>query len=257
MRHFGKALLFFIFLAGCVPLQTEVVETQTLLTSVPEVTALPQTSTPEPSPTVTPTQAPALTATATMVPAEKILLLEDFEDNQAGEWYTWLPGMQKKKGANWKIVQGADGNHYASAFGHAEVEDIWYVNNTSGWTDYAFETRIRFVNAAKLKLFTHADGGHANNVVGLFPEGGIYFAQWKQSVGYTDFGMTFSDLFVPDQWYTITVETLGDTLRLYIDHSLVREEKLPVPLVNEKGGIGFEVTGDELDLDDIRVWSLQ
>jgi hypothetical protein len=264
MKKFNVVLLFIIVLASCKPsegaIQTAISRTQTALptlTVTPSKTSEPSQTPTEFPPTPTKTEIPTLTPTFTALPLDIILLQEDFEDNNTDGWYSWTDGMTKRKGPNWTVEQEPDGNHYASAFGHADVEDIWYVNNTSRWTDYAFETRIRFVNAAKLKLFTHADGGHANNVVGLFPEGGIYFAQWKQSVGYTDFGMTFSDLFVPDQWYTITVEILGDTLRLYIDHSLVREEKLPVPLINEKGGIGYEVTGDELDLDDIRVWSLQ
>jgi hypothetical protein len=46
-------------------------------------------------------------------------------------------------------------------------------------------------------------------------------------------------------------------LSLYIDNSFVKTQELPVPLINKQGGVGFEVTGEEIDLDNIRVWSLK
>jgi hypothetical protein len=267
MKQLSMVLVLLILLTACAPsegaIQTAIAGTQTVLSTIVSVSAsepdVPsQTPTPDLPPTITQTEVPTLTSTPTLIPASAILLQENFEDKGADGWFSWQPGMMEKKAPHWSIMQGPDGNDYASAYGIKEPPDIWYVNDkTLNWVDYAVETRVRFVSATKLKILTHANAGNANYVTGLFDLGDIYVAQWNSAVGYTDFGMTTAEPFVPNQWYTVRVEILGDTVRLYIDDSFVREQKLPVPLINKQGGIGYEVTGDEIDLDDIRVWSLQ
>ena len=265
MKQFNVVLFFIIVLASCAPsegaIQTAISRTQTAL---PTLTVTPsKTSEPSQTPTKSPpiptkTEIPTLTPTFTAIPLDNILLQEDFEDNKADGWFSWQAGMRKAKGPNWTIVQEPEGNYYASASGLTDPPDIWYVNNqTLSWVDYAVEARIRFVRGTKIKILTYANGGSANYVVSLNDSGDAGFAQWNSLIEYTDLGTVPSRAFVHNKWYTIRVEIVGNLLSLYIDNSLVKAQELPVPLINKQGGVGFEVTGEEIDLDDIRVWSLK
>ena len=210
------------------------------------------------APTYTKTKTPTPTPTLIPIPTSSILLQEDFEDNKFGEWFSWQSGRTKAIAPSWTIEQDPDGNYYASASGIADPSDIWYVNNkTSSWADYAIETRVRFVRGTKLKILTYANGGSANNVVALNDTGVINFAQWNSAIAYKDLGSATLMPIDHNKWYTIKVEMLENLMRVYINNSLIKTLELPLPLINKSGGVGFDVTGEEIDIDDIMVWSLR
>jgi len=264
MKKFNVVLLFIIVLASCSPsegaIQTAISRTQTALPTVtvtPSKTSEPSQTPTEFPPTPTKTEIPTLTPTFTALPPDIILLQEDFEDNNTDGWYSWTDGMTKRKGPNWIVEQEPDGNHYASASGLTTPPNIWYGDKNLSWTDYAFESRIQFVMGSRLGICVYADGGRGQNVVDMHDIGQFDFVQWNEMAGFTQLGTENLSAFVRDTWYTIRLEITGDLFSMFVNNSLVRTQKMPTPLINTHGGVGYQLVGEKFYIDDIKVWSLK
>lgn len=216
--------------------------------------------TPTPTRTYLPTWTlsftPTVTFTPTPIPTTGILLQEDFEDNKADRW---VPSYAKLS-----IEQEPGGNHYLSASGTENMYAwISYGDKNSKWTDYVFESRIKFVEGPhNLSMWVRADDILA--YYSLLIYSGIYrFGQ--HSTDYTDWTAIDKWLnselprsFEQGEWYTIRVEIKGDTISAYVDNTYLGDAKFSLPPVNKQGGIGFGFDGGEvMNFDDIRVWSLK
>jgi hypothetical protein len=224
------------------------------------VTPIPPTKTLTPTATKTklPTLTPTFTSTPTPIPTNSILLQEDFEDNMANGWWSWNESWTSREGPDWTIEQEANGNYYASASQTNDPPRIWYGDKSLRWIDYAFESRVKFVGGNSLGILVHADGGDLQYAVDLDGSGNTVFAQWNGSRReYKELGRATSKAFVLDRWYIIRIEIVENLLSLYIDNSLVRTQELPIPLMSKQGGLGYNIFGEKIDLDDIRVWSLK
>lgn len=226
--------------------------------AVAEATATPTrapTHTPRPSPTATrtptrtPRPTPTPTPTATPVPASAILYSEDFEDGVADNWTTY--------NSTWS-VDIEDGNHFWRGTGPNNWPQAWLddeLNNSidfANLTDYAFESRIRFVKGSVF-VCVRTDGGSAfYNAYISSGDDRISFADYSDGE-YNTFGDTDHSIRT-NKWYTVRFEVKSDILRLYIDNKLIT---LAHRSSREHGGVGYYMGGgDEIHFDDIRVWSL-
>ena len=82
------------------------------------------------------------------------------------------------------------------------------------------------------------------------------FAEYD-GTDWVQFGVGTDRLVRANKWYTVRFEVSSGTLRLYIDDRLILVGEASQPLVCDKGGIGYYMGGgEEIHLDDIRVWSL-
>ena len=255
MKQFNMALFFMIVLVSCAPsesvVQTTISRTQTALSTVTTKLTVTPSGTSEPSQTQTklPTFTPTVTPTFTPIPTDSFLLQEDFEDGVANGWRSFDKN-------NWVIEKGADGNRYLSKFGSAAFSEIVYQSNTSHWIDYAFESRIKFVEGRNFNFIVRNSSGTIHLRI---YEGQVWFAQYDaSSTEFTVFDPTISKIFDPNKWYTIRVEIKGNLISAYVDNAFVLSVQLPDPLVNKRGGIGLMVfDSGKIYVDDIRVWLLK
>jgi len=214
-------------------------------------TAIPPTKTLVPTPTKTKVPTSAPTRTPTPVPLSSILLHEDFEDGTADGWI--FPA------GTWTIEKDATGNHYWVGTGPTDYPQIWYGEAKIGWTDYAFESRIKFVTGGTLFICIRSDTGSAFYTV--YTNGSyIDLSQYNPSknVEWKSFELGRSLSLQQNKWYTIRLEVQGSSLTAYVDNELVLSKVLPTPLVNTQGGVGYYMGGNEkFYFDDIKIWSLR
>jgi len=207
---------------------------------------------PEPSRTPRPTNTPM--PTSTPVPVSAILYSEDFED---GEAQGWTDSVGTKS-----VEEDEDGNFYFKIAGPDNYPQSWldsdYID-MSDWTDYAFETRVRFISGT-LFMCARADGGTAFYTFYAFSnDNHIALSEYDvdQNVEWGGYDIDKNYTISHNKWYTFRFELNGSTLSLYIDDELVITTEANAPLVRESGGIGFYIGGnEEVHFDDIRVWEL-
>ena len=233
-------------------------------TAEPSATIMPvpptKTRTPTPTrthlPTFTPSFTPTITLTPTPVPTEILLLQEDFEDGVANDWQIYY--------GNVSIERDPDGNHYLLPSGFVK-KYMWisYGDKDTNWIDYAFESRIKFVEGPQnLAIWVRADDILAYYSLLIFS--GIYQFD-EHSTESTSWNGIDKQLSPESEksldqgrWYTIRVEIKGDMISAYIDNVYLGDAKFSLPPVNKQGGIGFGFDGGEvINFDDIRVWSLK
>jgi hypothetical protein len=192
-----------------------------------------------------------VTPTFTPIPTDSFLLQEDFEDNFANGWY-FLHALDSV------IKRDLEGNHYLSATGPVRSNYYWltYGDKHLKWTDYAFESRIKFVEGPhNLAIWVRTDS------VGTFSSfllyGGTFnFNEMNVQDNVNKFYDPTQRIFDQGKWYTIRVQIKGNIISAYVDNVYLSEVELTNPL--EQGGVGFGFDGGEtLNFDDIRVWSLK
>jgi uncharacterized caspase-like protein len=221
-------------------------------------TPRPPTATNTPRPTATLTQTPTKKPTSTNtpiptttpIPIEAVLYDEDFEDGAANSWGTIV--------GDWSI-QEEEGNHFWRGTGPENYPQAWLDDSlvdVTNWTDYAFESRIRFIKGGVF-MCVRAQGGTAfYNAFIKSEDDWLSFADYdseRADNGYQDFGGTQYTI-ITGRWYKVRFEVQGDTLRLYIDDKLVNTAQRSTW---KQGGIGYYMGGgDEIHFDDIRVWRL-
>lgn len=206
------------------------------------------------TPTFTPTitHTPTLTPTATTIPRGNILLQRNFENGDLGLW--------SQKGGRWVIEKDPDGNHYLSGSSSSMQPRISYSYQDPRWTDYALETRVKFIKGYSLSIQVREGClDHPCYYEVAVREYGIDFYgsnwDWVKIAG------PISRTFDLNRWYMIRVEIKDDLLSLYIDNTFVQEEKVPES-INSRGGFPYGGIvfildiGSEVYFDDIRVWSL-
>ena len=210
-------------------------------TLAPTATSRPPTATPIPTRTRRPTSTP--TPTATPVPASAILYSEDFEDGVTDGWTTYA-------GA-WSVVEDGS-NHFWRGTGPTNYPQAWLDVDYTNWTNYAFESRIRFVKGAVF-VCVRTDGGSAfYNAYISSSDDWISFADYDGSL-YRTFGDIGHSVRI-NKWYTVRFEVEGDRLRLYIDNHLITAARRSS---REHGGVGYYMGGgEEIHFDDIRIWAL-
>lgn len=252
MKQFNWVLLFIIVLVSCAPSEGAIQTAIPILTVTPSKTGKPS-QTPTKYSTVvyrntyTPTVTPTL-PTSTPIPADSFLLQEDFEDGVANGWvYTK---------SDWVIEKELDGNRYLSGSGSTDVSVISYLDKTLDWTDYAFESRVKFVEGRNFGMHVRVNSNSLSYYLGIY-EGDVWFAQLKDSLG-TVLGTGVSKTFDQNKWYTFQVEIKGDLISAYVDNAFVLRLQLSSPLISEQGGIQFFILdGEKFYFDDIKVWSLK
>lgn len=250
MKQFNVALFFMIVLASCAQLEDVTQTALPTLTITQSKTSEPsQTPTELPTLTVLPskTNIPTLTSTFTPIPPDSILFQKDFENGAVGAW------QQIDEGGIWTVQQGVDGNHYLCGTGPSKnPPQIWYRDKKTLWTDYAFETRVKFVKGHTLYIIFRNDlGSNKHYGVALNDYGLSLMQTWSM------IGRSFPMLPYPDRWYFFKVEIKGDSLSIYLDNLLFEEITLQPPVTNQ-GGIGYVTAAtEEVCLDDIKVWSLK
>jgi hypothetical protein len=250
MKKFTVALFFMIVLASCARLvdatqtafptltvaQSKTSESSQIPTELPTLTLLPSK-----------TNIPTVTPTFTPIPPGRVLFQKDFEDGRMGEW------QQIDEGGIWTVEQDPDGNHSLCGTGPSvNPPQIWYRDRRTIWTDYAFETRIKFIQGNTLYIIYRNDlGSNTHYGVALNDYGLSLMHTWSM------IGRNFPMLPYPDQWYFFKVEIKGDSLSLYLDNLLFEELTLQPP-VTKQGGIGYVTdAAGKVCLDDIKVWSLK
>jgi serine/threonine protein kinase len=213
------------------------------------------TLTPTKTPSKIPTPKPTKTSTPTItpVPQSKLLFQEDFEDNQIGdEWSTV-----------WEIDTDDQENHFWVATGtyHAYPHAWLSRDNKENWVDYALETKVYIVSGGLFLNIRDSGEDSSQRYTAWLGEKD----DWVSMAQYTFPPSNFAEIsgagtnFKIDvnKWYTLRVEIIDTYLAFYIDNKLISKVDIPAPVVSTYGSIGFYVTsGDEVYLDDIRVWSL-
>ena len=182
-----------------------------------------------------------------------MLYVEDFEDERAQNWGDSV--------GNWTIEEEG-GNHYWRGTGPVNYPQSWLQSNgidINGWTDYAFETRVRFVSGT-LFMCARASTGNAFYTFYLDSNNdSVGFAEYDpdQKVDWGGYDINKHYTIRQNQWYTFRFDLVGNMLSLYIDDKLVSAIQANLPLVRKSGGIGFYMGGgNEIHFDDIRVWKL-
>ena len=198
------------------------------------------------APAPTKTNTPTITPTFTPVSSSSILFQKDFENGIVGSEWDRID-----EGGIWTVEQEPDGNHYLCGIGPTiNSPQIWYRDRKTLWTDYAFETHVKFVQVSTLFIIFRNDLGsneHYGIAIGDFSIG--FMRTWSGSQG-------VSKVFDLGRWYTIRVEIKGDLFNAYVDNAVVLSLTLQPPLI-ERGGIGYVVGGDgAVCIDNIKVWSL-
>ena len=248
MRWLTGILLLAVLL-GCATLEG------TVQTTLPPATFIP-TETPVSANTAASTSVPTdavlrtLSSTLTPVPQSKILFQRDFEDGLIGDWAP-VEGI-------WTLEQEPDGNHCLAGSAHsATPPQIWRHDRTLSWTDYALETRFKFIKGHTLFILIHSIAGSDQHYGVAINEYGYGFMKtWVQ------LGNNIPMTVYPDKWYTIRVEIQGDSLRAFMDSDaldsrLSQEITLQAPII-ERGGFGYVIgQEDQVCIDDIKVWSLK
>jgi hypothetical protein len=221
--------------------------TETSVSSVIVPTSTPKLSN-STFPFVTSTIAP------TPIPQSAILLQEDFEDGKADGWGNSIVG-------DWVVEGKPNENHYLSGTGSGirPYPQNWYGDASTGWTDYAFESRVMFVTGGTLFICIRAATGSAFYTA-YINDTSINYAQYNPSKDVQFVSLDISTLrtFSHARWYKVRVEIKGNLLTTYVDDELARARLLPTPLINTQGGIGYYMDGGEkFYIDDIKVWSLK
>jgi hypothetical protein len=223
-----------------IAIQTAVAET----TVVASRTATPTLTPTRPTSTPTKTNTPTMTPTLTPIPQSSILFQRNFEGGTIGEW--------SHQGGIWVIEQEPDGNDYLSGSSvTTNPSQIQYTYQKTRWTDYALETRVKFIKGHTLYILIRSNVGTGEHYGVALNDFGFGFMRTWSGIG-TNIPMSLA----PNRWYTIRVEIKGDLLSAYIDNALVQELKLQPPLIDH-GGIGFVIDGDKVYFDDIKAWSLK
>lgn len=183
--------------------------------------------------------------TTTPVPESAILYSEDFENGVADGWITYV--------GTWSVEKEKDGNHFWRGRGPNNYPQTWWNTDDPRWTDYAFESRIRFVQGSIFVCIRADNGGAFYNAYISSNDDWVSFADYDGKQ-YQTFGDAAYDI-SPNKWYEVRFEVKGDTLKLYIDNRLITQARRSS---RKQGGIGYYMGGgDEMHIDDIRVWALE
>ena len=232
-------------LASIVPTPISSVTITPMVTHVSPTKTFTLTPTRTHLPTLTPSFTPTITFTPTPVPTTSILFQRNFEDGTIGTW--------QYKNGTWAIKQESDGNHCLLGSGPSTgAPQIWYRSEKTHWTDYALETRVKFVKGHTFYMLMRSDVGSDDHYGLALNDYGLGLMRtWKT------LGNIFSMQPVQDRWYTFRVEINGDFISEYMDDLLVQGFKL-YGLIFSQGGFGYVIgDGDQVCLDDIKVWSLK
>jgi serine/threonine protein kinase len=230
-----------------------------MVTSIPTPTPHPPTATPTltattrpatATPTRTRTPRPTRTSkpTATPVPTSAILYTEDFEDGVADGWITYV--------GTWSVEE-EDNNYFWSGAGPENYPQAWFGGSEkTDWIDYAFESRIRFVNGTVFICVRAAEGGAFYTAYIESNSDWVEFAEYDGSK-WVSFEIGVNHSIIANRWYVVRFEINDDTLSLFIDDRLVLTGQASQPAVRDYGGIGYYLGGgEEIHFDDIRVWTL-
>lgn len=221
-------------------------------TNTPTDTPTPSntpTDTPTPTRTPRPTRTP--TTTPTNVPQESILYSEDFEDGEAQNWDTYYATWTIEEDDASKFWRGTGPTNYPQAWLDLEKLGI----SSSNWDNYAIELNIRFQNdEANTGFFTcvRTDGGSQFYSA-------VITTQWSHVARYYNGEYQVlregTTTLTQGRWYTLRVEVEGTEIRFYVDNRIaISAEDSSL----SSGSIGFYMGGgDIVDIDNIRVWSLE
>ncbi len=230
---------------------------------VPTLTPIPtNTQTPTSEITTTRTRRPlSSTETSTPsanlppspIPQDSILYQEDFEDGVADGWTS----------STWTVVN-ENGNYIYRGTGPGDYPWSWLDENfidMSNWTDYAFESKIRFTRGNVFVVARMINQTEYFYTAVINGDGFIDFGDWNVTKeGYTNSAVNATYPIQTNKWYTVRFELQGDLQTLYIDGELVLERQHSG---RDSGGIGFYIVDttvqgeeEEIYFDDIRVWSL-
>lgn len=180
-----------------------------------------------------------------------LLLAEDFEDSEANDW---------RHGSEWVIVEDDDGNKYWRGTGPEQYPSAWYGDADTPWANYAFESRIRFVDGTIFICLRAYPGKAAFYTVYIDSNSKwIDFAEYEnETIGWQSMQVGLTRGLEKNRWYLVRLEIIDDSLSFYINDRLVLSEQVSEPLVSSHGGVGFYMgQGEEIHIDDVRVWSLE
>ena len=183
------------------------------------------------------------TPVPTISPAA-ILYAEDFEGDKVENWDAYV--------GEWSIKEDGS-NHFWNGTGPDNYPQAWIRVDTSTWTDYAFESRIRFNSGTVFICFRSDEQGDSFYNAALSSEDWVAFADYDgkeyKSFGEKDISISLN------QWYTVRLEVQGNQLRFYLDGKLITSATRNT---HSQGGIGYYMGGgDEIQIDDIKVWMLE
>jgi serine/threonine protein kinase len=202
--------------------------------------------TPKPDPTTTPTSAVnpfSLQAADLLVPGEKILFLEDFQDGK--ETFADLIG-------DWQIIDDPlqPGNKVFQV-NASSLDGVSRVELGILESDYIVEYKVRFYqhsfpdNGRNFLSFSWRDGW---NYVLYLPSSQIYALDRYEGTEFFRGDMVIE----ADRWYTMRLEVKGETADFYLDGKQLSRYN---PVKSELSGLYFIIgEGSELvHLDDIVV----
>jgi hypothetical protein len=199
----------------------------------------------------TPTATISSTPTLTPVPLSTVLYFEDFENGVPDGWGSIV--------GTWS-VERENGNNYWKGTGTKNYPQAWLKKEAArDWTDFAFESRIRFIKGGLFMCARSLDGGKSfYNAFLSSKDNWMSFAEYDGTVKNDGSNyQTFSDKALQlqtNRWYILRFELQGEDLRLYLDDELINSGSRKKW---SQGGVGFYMGGgDEIHFDDIRIWSL-
>jgi len=202
------------------------------------------------TPSLPPTSTTIPTPTATAIPPTNFLFIQDFEDGRIGNW-------DNRSSTPLEIRTEGENNYlHFLASGDVDYPGIWIIPNNSNWKDYAFESRIRFINQGiAVCFYTYNYDFYQGGLI--FPNG-VYFSDYvtDRSVQYQNIADGIA-AFETNRWYLVRIEVKGDKLSMYIDNQLVLTAQRDTISYGGIGYISNTANKGQFDVDDIRVWKLK
>ena len=156
----------------------------------------------------------------------------DYDFNDEGQMDDWLP-QGAGNGGDWVIQDG-------ELIGTTTAYQDLFLTGSEDWTDYTIEFRAKLTggrilgmafrytdtnNNYRLNLYDDLD--NTNNFYVYLRVAGAFSEVMKVPVGQID----------KDEWYTLKIEVVGDSIKAYLDGELQIEAKNGA---HSEGGIAFE-----------------
>jgi len=158
--------------------------------------------------------------------------IDDFEDGKADEW---------SLESGWSVVE-ENGNYILQGIGHK-----WARAGSENWMNYAFETKIKLIKGT---VHVNFRLGYEGRYFLGFNQEGLYLE--KQRYGNFTHLIWIDDPHNLKQWYNLTVQLKGDSIRVYVDGVLKIDYIDLEPLLN--GAIAFETLEDShVYVDDVNI----
>jgi hypothetical protein len=190
---------------------------------------------------------------------------DDFERSDLGAWkqncQTFTVGDGVMKGSQTRVEHGAVGAIHAS-FKEAIIEFKFRFEGATGINavcdDKAFTGShaghiCRATITPKLiRLGDDKEGGMRNDIMEMRADPKRKAEGDKLMVGRTQ---AFPMIIDPHRWYRLTIEIVGDEMRVSLDDKPVGYLKSPGIAHATKSDFHFTVSGKDALFDDVRIWS--